>query len=67
MNMTLETERLILRPFKEDDADDVFAYLHESAVHCFSSMALKSLDEAKAEMKNRIGDTDFYFAIVLKD
>ena len=31
------------------------------------SMALENLDEAKSEMKNRIGDTDFYFAIVLKD
>lgn len=31
--MTLETERLILRPFTEDDADDVFEYLHKPAVH----------------------------------
>ena len=65
--MIIETERLILRPFAEDDAADVFEYLHEPAVHCFTSMALANLDDAKAEMKDRIGDTDFYFAIVLKD
>lgn len=64
--MIIETERLILRPFTEEDAYDVFEYLHEPAVHCFTSMALANIDEAKAEMKNRIGDTDFYFAIVLK-
>ena len=64
--MTLETERLILRPFTEDDAADVFEYLHEPAVHCFTSMALATLDEAKTEMKNRIGDTEYYFAVILK-
>ena len=65
--MTLETERLILRPFAEEDVSDVFEYLHEPAVHCFTSMVLATLDNAKAEMKDRMGDTDFYFAIVLKE
>ena len=27
--MTIETERLLLRPFTEADAEDVFEYLHE--------------------------------------
>lgn len=65
--MTIETERLILRPFVESDAADVYEYLKEPAVNCFASMKLNSLDEAVAEMKKRSGETEFYFAIVLKE
>ena len=36
--MTIETERLLLRPFQEGDAEDVFEYLNEPAVNCFVSM-----------------------------
>ena len=50
--MVIETNRLILRPFLEGDAADVYEYLKEPAVNCFASMKLHSLDEAKAEMKN---------------
>jgi len=64
--MIIETKRLILRPFLESDAADVFEYLTEPAVNCFTSMKLRSLEEAKAEMRNRIGETEYYFAIVLK-
>ena len=65
--MTIETDRLILRPFLETDAADVYEYLHEPAVNCFACMKLHSLDEAKAEMKKRVGETEYYFAIVLKE
>ena len=65
--MVLETERLILRPFRESDAEDVLEYLKEPAVNCFAEMKLNSLEEAKAEMKKRVGETEYYFAIVLKD
>ncbi len=65
--MIIETERLILRPFVESDAADVYEYLHEPAVNCFASMKLNSLDEAVEEMKKRVGETEYYFAIVLKD
>jgi RimJ/RimL family protein N-acetyltransferase len=65
--MTIETERLILRPFLETDAADVFEYLEKPAVNCFASMKLNSLEEARAEMKNRVGETEYYFAIALKD
>ena len=65
--MMIETERLILRPFNEGDAADVLEYLREPAVNCFTSMKLKSLDEAEAEMKNRSGETEYYFAISMKD
>ena len=65
--MTIETERLILRPFVESDAADVYEYLKEPAVNCFASMKLNSFDEAVAEMKNRAGETEYYFAIVMKE
>ena len=60
-------ERLILRPFRESDAADVFEYLREPVVNCFANMKLNSLEEAKEEMKKRVGETEYYFAIVLKD
>ena len=65
--MIIETERLILRPFLERDATDVYEYLHEPAVNCFACMKLETLEDAKAEMKNRIGETEYYFAITLKE
>lgn len=65
--MTIETERLLLRPFQAGDTEGVFAYLREPAVHCFADMKLNSLDEARAEVARRSGETEYYFAIVLKD
>ena len=65
--MILETDRLILRPFTLFDAQDVYEYLHEPAVNCFASMKLNSLEEAKEEMKRRAGETEYWFAIVLKE
>jgi len=65
--MIIETERLILRPFLESDYLDVFEYLHHPAVHCFACMELKTLEDAKKEMKNRINETEYYFAITLKE
>lgn len=41
-------------------------YFMISYVNCFACMKLHSLEEAKAEMKKRIGETEYYFAIVLK-
>lgn len=63
----IETERLILRPFKESDTEDVFEYLKEPLVHCFACMKLNTLDDAKAEVLNRMKETEYYFAIVLKE
>ena len=63
----IRTERLILRPFSEIDAEDVFEYLKEPAVNCFICMKLNSLEEAKAEMQKRAHEKEYYFAIVLKE
>ncbi len=65
--MIIETERLILRPFLQTDAADVYEYLREPAVNCFAYMKLNSLDEAEKKKKKRIGETEYYFAIVLKE
>ena len=40
--MMIETERLILRPIAEGDAEDVLEYLKEPMVHCFACMKLNS-------------------------
>ena len=65
--MTIETQRLLLRPFLEKDAQDVYEYLHKPAVHCFACMKLDTVEEAKAEMRKRVGETEYAFAIVLRE
>jgi len=65
--MMIETERLILRPFRIEDAADVLEYLAEPAVNCFACMKLNSLAEAEEAMKKRESETEYYFAITLKE
>ncbi len=63
----IETDRLILRPFREGDAEDVFEYLKEPMVNCFACMKLNSLEEARKAVLERAEDAEYTFAIVLKD
>lgn len=63
----IETKRLILRPFVEKDAKDVFEYLKEPMVNCFACMKLNTIEDAKIEVERRAKETEFYFAIVLKE
>ena len=65
--MVIETERLILRPFTEDDSEDVYEYLKDPVVNCFACMKPNSVDKAKEEVKKRISESEHYFAITLKD
>ena len=63
---TIETDRLVLRPFRESDAADVLEYLRHPTPNCFVGMKLDSLDEARAEMVKRSADPEYCFAITLK-
>lgn len=56
----IETERLILRPFLEGDAADVFEYLKEPMVNCFACMKLNSLEKAQAAVRERAEDLENY-------
>ena len=63
----IETERLILRPFREGDVADVLEYLKEPTVNCFACMKVHSLEEAQKAVMKRVENAKYTFAIVLKD
>ena len=63
----IETERLILRTFREEDAADLYEYLKEPIVHCFACMKVNSQEEAQCAVQERAKDNEYYFAIVLKE
>ncbi|MBP5662504.1 MAG: GNAT family N-acetyltransferase [Clostridia bacterium] len=67
MPKIIETERLVLRPFVESDAADVYEYLREPTVNCFASMKLDTLEDAKNAVKKRTREKEYCFAVVLKD
>ena len=62
----IETTRLILRSFREEDAADVFEYLEKPTVNCFACMKLNSLEESHAAVKEKMAHSEHCFAIVLK-
>lgn len=53
---TIETERLILRPFREGDAADLLAYLRAPTASCFLSLKLADLAEAEIAVRKRALD-----------
>ena len=63
----IETARLILRPFRVEDAADAFEYLENPTVNCFACMKLNSLEEAQKAVKEKMVHSEYCFAIVLKD
>ena len=65
--MTIETQRLLLRPFRTGDAEDVLEYLRDPASDCFADMRLCSLEEARSDMENRAEDGEYYLAIERKE
>ena len=65
--MTIETPRLILRPFRESDAADLLEYRREQTVHCFADMRLRTPAEAAAEIRKLSEKDDAVFAVELKE
>lgn len=61
----IETERLILRNFRKQDAAGLFEYLHKPVASCFLSLALENMNEAEAEADRR-GRDDEHIAVCLK-
>ena len=63
----IETERLILRTFREEDAADLYEYLKEPMVHCFACMKVASVEEAKSAALERAKDKEYYGDLFLKN
>ena len=49
----IETHRLILRPFTQNDAADLFEYLHQPVASCFLSLTLADMQAAEREATKR--------------
>jgi ribosomal-protein-alanine N-acetyltransferase len=62
----IETDRLVLRNFRKDDAAGLFAYLHQPATSCFLSLKLEDMSAAEAEAETR-SNSDEHIAVCLRD
>ena len=61
----IETKRLLLRPFQNGDADDLFAYLSKEEVVRFEPYGTLTYEQAVAQAELRANDPDF-IAVQLK-
>lgn len=64
--MRLETERLILRNFEENDYDDLFEFLSQRKDDEFESYPDITYDNGREHLAYRVGSDEF-FAIELKE
>ncbi|MFA5308135.1 MAG: GNAT family N-acetyltransferase [Dehalococcoidales bacterium] len=62
----LTTERLIIRPFKNSDFQDLYEYLSLKESYRFERGAPVTLKEAKKICRERVKD-DVFWAVTLKD
>lgn len=62
----METTRLLLRPFRPEDADDLYAYLSRERVTRYEPYAPFTREQAAAEAARRAGDASFH-AVVCKE
>ncbi|WP_343591848.1 GNAT family protein [Paracidovorax wautersii] len=62
----LQTERLVLRRFRPQDAADLFEYLHAPVASCFFSLALKDMRQAEVEAAKR-SEGDEHVAVCLHE
>jgi len=56
----IQTKRLLIRRFNENDADDLLEYLAKPRVDCFVPDKITTREEAVAEAKKRAVDDVFY-------
>lgn len=63
---TIETERLILRPFAESDYDDLFEFLYQLRDDEYEGYPGITYENGREHLAYRIGSEDFY-AIELKN
>lgn len=62
----LETNRLIVRPFCDEDAAGMLEYLAYLRVNCFLDDRISTLEEAAAKVQKRKEDHS-YVAVCLKE
>lgn len=62
----LETERLVLRPFKETDAEGLHAYLGDAEVVRYEPYGAMTMEECRLEAARRASDEAFW-AVCLAD
>jgi len=60
------TERLILRPFREEDYDDLYAFLSQLRDNEFEEYPGINYENGREHLKYRLGSDEFY-AIELKE
>lgn len=65
-HIILETERLILRRFKESDLQDLFEYLSDPEVVRYEPYKPKTLEETREDLAWRVS-TEEMAAVELKD
>ncbi|WP_418126292.1 GNAT family protein (plasmid) [Variovorax sp. 375MFSha3.1] len=66
LEKSIHTPRLVLRRFREQDAADLFDYLHAPTASCFLSLALADLEAARAEARRRSTDGE-HVAVCLQE
>lgn len=64
--MVLKTERLILRPWREDDADELYKYAKDPDVGPIAGWPVHTSVENSREIINSVLSADGTFAVVLK-
>ena len=60
------TQRLIVRSFRESDAEGLLAYFSAPRVNCFADEKLSTLEQARQEARKKSKDNT-QFAVCLKD
>lgn len=66
MITAIDTDRLTLRNYREQDAAALLEYRAHPTVHCFARERLDSMAEARRDIRQKSGD-DLQLAVCIKD